>query len=1542
MRNLTALFFGNESLTRQCAEGWLSRGHGIAALVTRREDLRDWAVAQGIRVERPDVGLASRLADVSVHWVLSIAYLSVIPEAVLSRAGQGAVNFHDGPLPAYAGLNAPVWALLNGEGSHGITWHLMESGVDEGDILEQRLFDIAPDETALTLNTRCYEAALESFPAVMGQLESGLRRQPQDLSRRTMYLRADRPAAMGRIDFTQSAQDIVRLVRALDHGRYWNPLTTAKIATSGGVVNVGHAEMAAGQGAPGAVLSAAEDGLVVACGVGAVRLGRLTCQAKGLPLAATAITDRNLSLLTGEEAGVLTETLSRVAPQENRLRHALSTLRPLPLALATGAGVPDWQKIALPLDLGAQSLPLIALAALRGSGQALGDVACATSGAGMAGYVSDWVPLRIEVAASLGAARSALIGAMDMAQAVPGFPLDLMTRDSAIAGLQTPPLALSVVDGPVPGTAVTLTKQALYADLSRLPLEQAQALATRIGFIANAMAGMPDATPLAQVPALLPAEMDAALHAGNQTLAARDLALCVHSAFEAQVDRTPEAPAVSFEEITLTYRELNTRANRAAHVLRAMGVGVGTPVGLHCHRSVEMLVGALAIQKAGGAYVPMDPAYPADRTALYIEDSACPVIVTQSALAAGLPAHVQTLTLDSDPRLAVAQEGNPHSGVTPADMAYMIYTSGSTGRPKGVMVEHRNVINFFTGMDQRIGDKAGVWLAVTSMSFDISVLELFWTLARGFKVVISSDENRALVSGGQITSAQKMDFSIYYWGNDDGSGARKYELLLEGAKFADENGFVAVWTPERHFHAFGGPYPNPAVTGAAVAAVTRNIGVRAGSCVVPLHHPVRIAEEWAVIDNLTGGRAGMAIASGWHPDDFVLRPENTPPNNKAAMFAAARQVQALWRGEGVDFPTASGGTFTVKTQPRPVSAELPLWVTTAGNPDTWREAGQIGANVLTHLLGQTVDEVAGKITLYHQALREAGYDPASRTVTLMLHTYIAPTRDQAREVARGPMKDYLRSAAALIKQYAWAFPAFKKPQGVAKPMDIDIQSLSPDELDAILDFAFQRYFDESGLFGTVEDAVARVEDLKAIGVGEVACLIDYGIETQTVLAGLRPLAEVLRRANSGGLAEDDWSIAAQLIRHKVTHLQCTPSMARMIALNDDSRRALAGVKTIMLGGEALPGAQVADLRKACGARILNMYGPTETTIWSSVEDVAGVEATTNIGTPLSNQQMYVLDEGGQPVAPGMEGELWIGGDGVTRGYWQRVDLTEDRFKPDPFVTPDRACPWGARMYRTGDLVRRRADGKIDFLGRTDHQVKLRGYRIELGEIEAVLEAQPGVTQAVVMAREDAPGDLRLVAYVTGTAQQEALRPALAAVLPDHMMPAHFVTLPAFPLTPNRKVDRKALPAPAVKPSEAQVFEAPRSDIEAEVAAIWARVLGVPKVGSKDNFFALGGHSLLAVQVHRELREKLGVARLSITDIFRFPTLAALADHLSDGAKAPAIQRVIAPQPLRPYAAADRAPVVAPSGTPGGQRADARADAMARRRAMRAGRMSTDA
>jgi natural product biosynthesis luciferase-like monooxygenase protein len=1542
MSSFSCVVMGNESLLIECAEQLLRAGDRIGAVITRNPDIRSWAANHRLRVEAPGEGLADRLSDVGFDWFFSIANLSVIPQPVLAKATRGAINFHDGPLPRHAGLNAPVWAILAGEKQHGVTWHMIEGGIDEGDIVKQRLFDMAPNETALTLNTRCYEAAIESFSELLADLHGpGPQRRPQDLSQRSYHARLDRPAAAARIDLSRPAEEVVALVAALDHGSYWNPISCPKLVVGDRVLLVATAVVEAGAAAaPGEVLEATMGGLVVGTASVPVRLAGLrdTQGAAVCPTTVAQAGDR-LPLPEAASTAALTAAMARVVAGEAAWRKCLQAPEGVDLPLVSpSSGSALWRSLPLnaPAGLGGDHLLTAAAAwVARVSGKNRFDLAYRDADIPQApGFLSTWVPLRLDAAGDtpFAAFSTQCAGALAAARKAPAFALDLVARDPAIKALNVPQVGLTTGDDAagIDGTALTIRVTAqggftLWYDETRLGTETANTLCQRLQRVLDAL-GEPNAqdTLLSRLPVMSEAERQHVLYGWNDTRCDYERHTCVHQFFEQQVQRTPDATAVVFEGESLSYAQLNRRANQVAHRLIAMGVLPGTLVGLYTPRSLDLLVGALAIQKAGGGYVPLDPAYPPDRIALYIEDSGAPVIVAQSTLVDSLPAHqAQVLVIDLDPTIASQPDTDPASGVGPSDIAYMIYTSGSTGRPKGVMVEHRNVANFFRGMDDRIRhDPPGVWLAVTSLSFDISVLELFYTLARGFKLVLSSDENRALVSSGRIASGQKMDFSIYYWGNDDGAGPKKYELLLEGAKFADTHGFCAVWTPERHFHAFGGPYPNPSVTGAAVAAVTKNIGVRAGSCVVPLHHPARVAEEWAVIDNLTNGRAALAVASGWHPDDFVLRPENTPPANRQALFDATEQIRRLWRGEAVDFPTKDG-TFAVKTQPRPVSKELPIWVTTAGNPETWRDAGRVGANVLTHLLGQSIDEVAEKIGLYHEALREAGHDPANFTVTLMLHTYVARDREQARETARGPMKDYLRSAAGLIKQYAWAFPAFKKPKGVTNPAEIDIRTLDAEELEGILEFAFQRYFEDSGLFGTVEDCLDRVEQLKRIGVHEIACLIDYGIPSEKVMEGLYPLAEVLRRSNEGaGPAPDDFSIAAQIVRHGVTHLQCTPSMARMIAMNDEARLALGKVQHLMIGGEALPGSLVAELSQLGAATIENMYGPTETTIWSSTETAGPDESIVNIGRPIANTQMYVLDEHQQPVPVGVPGELYIGGDGVTRGYWQRPDLTAERFPADPFVRPECVAPGGARMYRTGDLARWRADGRIDFLGRADFQVKIRGYRIELGEIEAVLESSDGVQQAVVVAREDQPGDVRLVAYLRADAgvSTEQLHDWAATRLPEHMVPAHFVVVDEFPLTPNRKVDRKALPAPSqtTQRERTEAFVAPENEVEQKIAAIWSRILGVPQIGSKDSFFALGGHSLLAVQAHREIKQALNTTRLSITDIFRFPTLSALAQHLDD----------------RPRETAE-------TTAESTERAQMRADAMSRRRAMRSGKLPQD-
>jgi acyl carrier protein len=324
------------------------------------------------------------------------------------------------------------------------------------------------------------------------------------------------------------------------------------------------------------------------------------------------------------------------------------------------------------------------------------------------------------------------------------------------------------------------------------------------------------------------------------------------------------------------------------------------------------------------------------------------------------------------------------------------------------------------------------------------------------------------------------------------------------------------------------------------------------------------------------------------------------------------------------------------------------------------------------------------------------------------------------------------------------------------------------------------------------------------------------------------------------------------------------------------------VRTVNLAGEPLPRALVEQLYEHTGVRcVYNLYGPTETTTYSTYTAVEhGATRSPTIGRPIANTQIYILDRHRQPVPVGVPGELYIGGAGVARGYLHRPDLTAHKFIADPFSTNP-----GARLYRTGDRARYLPDGTIEFLGRLDHQVKIRGFRIEPGEIEAVLGQHPAVREAVVIVREDTPGDKRLGAYVV--AHQAALvtsselRHLVKERLPEFMVPDAFVMLDALPLTASGKVDRRALPAPERgRAAVESTYVAPRSPMEELIAGIWAEVLGLAQISVHDNFFEVGGHSLLATQVMARVRASLQV-EVPLRTLFEAPTLAGLAEAVRE-------------------------------------------------------------
>ena len=811
---ISVLLMGQESLTIACGGILLAGGHRIAAVVTQDATEQGWAAELGLEVF--DTPKALVAAGPTADWFLSIANLAMVPDAALALASKGAVNFHDGPLPQAAGLNTPAWAILRGESQHGVSWHMMEGGVDEGDLIATRTIEIAPEETAFSLNSKCYAAGMDSFTEVLAQLERGeVDRSPQDLSLRTYFARDDRPEQGGFLDFTVPAETLSALVRGLDFGEYWNPLTTAKLHVGDAVIRVGALGVGTGDVPAGQVAEVSDDAVLIGTATVPVRLSGL------VNLAGMAV-----DLASMFAVGDVLDAATLAAPdasEEPRWRKILRGFDPVQCPLMTPLIGPAGRAVLPGAPSRDRAVALAALVMLRAAGLEKGRIALARE---TAGFAAPWVPLSVAASAdtSVPEVYAQISAQLDRAEAAGGFARDLPLRDPEIDGA-APDLAISLTDAPLPGAALTLcvtdSGVALHHD-GRLDAASIEILTARL----TAAFAAQEAETVAALWAL--PEADTALMAGwNDTARAYDRTT-IHQAFEAQVAATPDAEALVCEGDSLTYAALNARANQLAHVLRSKGVSAGTPVGLYMARGLDLLIGTLGILKAGGAYVPLDPAYPADRIAHYISDSAASVIVTQTALAGALPAHqAEVVELGSAAERA-APDHNLETVSGPDDLAYLIYTSGSTGTPKGVMVSHGNVANIFAGMDDRIDHKAGdVWLAVTSLSFDISVLELFWTLSRGFKLALAGDESRTLVSNGPIADGGKpIDFNLFYWGNDDGVGPKKYELLLEGAKFADANGFNAVWTPERHFHAFGGPYPNPSVTGAAAHRCTIPRGVR--------------------------------------------------------------------------------------------------------------------------------------------------------------------------------------------------------------------------------------------------------------------------------------------------------------------------------------------------------------------------------------------------------------------------------------------------------------------------------------------------------------------------------------------------------------------------------------------------------------------------------------------------------------------------------------------------------------------------------------------
>ena len=359
--------------------------------------------------------------------------------------------------------------------------------------------------------------------------------------------------------------------------------------------------------------------------------------------------------------------------------------------------------------------------------------------------------------------------------------------------------------------------------------------------------------------------------------------------------------------------------------------------------------------------------------------------------------------------------------------------------------------------------------------------------------------------------AGEMRFSLFFF-SDDGSttSVDKYRLLLESARYVDQQGFTAVWTPERHFQDFGGLYPNPSVLAAALAMITKRIRLRAGSVVLPLHNPIRVAEEWSIVDNLSSGRVELAFASGWHPGDFVLSPENFE-DRKEIMFYGIELVRKLWAGERAGFQAPQGKEVDLRILPRPLQEHLPIWVTSAGNPQTWERAGAIGAHILTGMQGETLKTLKEKIDLYRESLAAHGHEPELGQVAVMLHTYLGSDLKTVKETVRPAMTAYLRT---FLKD---------SESSVRRSINMRVKNHSDEDNELRAALAFEYYFNKNSLLGTTDKCAELIDGFSDISVNEIACLIDFGLDVDVVLEGLHHLNELrmLYAPVSAAQSQDD-------------------------------------------------------------------------------------------------------------------------------------------------------------------------------------------------------------------------------------------------------------------------------------------------------------------------------------------------------------------------------------------------------------------------------------
>jgi len=787
MNEYSCLLMGANTRLIACGDILLRNGHRIVGVVSSEPSVRGWAEENNLRPISPLGDLLTALEREPFDLFFSIDNVWKVPSGVLKMARRLSINFHDAPLPKYAGMNATNWAIMNREFDHGVTWHVMADQIDAGDILKTVVFPLARDETAMSLNAKCYEKSIEAFAALVDELSEGrAERRPQNLEERTYFARWKRPVAACTVDFSLCAEEIDALVRALDYGTYPNPLGLPKLYLGDEAVIVRRARVSPERSLdlPGAILAVDKDGMMVSTSSQDLELTEL-CLPDGQPFGASELLEQKglrvgdrLPSLGHDLGAAVTRVYETVCRHEDFWSPRLLDLEvvelPYKKAEPSSGQAPQFLEL--------RHVQAAAVSATSATGRSPADVVLsafllyvhrlcgkdtfdvyyrdaelARLLSGTEAYFASHVPVRFDFRGIRGPEQLVSQVERQIAEAAAhgSYARDLVLRTPSLrkvlkqAGRLALPLVVERAER-LPEHAPTVEAEivliiedrsgdtAWWYDARLFEREQVRRMQEQFVDLMNRLSEG-RARSFGELP-ITTEEERGRLSVWNDTRTDYPRDLLLHQLFEAQAVRTPDAVAVSFEDRRLTYRELDGRANRLANHLRSLGVGTDILVGVCMERSLEMVVALYATLKAGGAYVPIDPEYPADRVAYMLSDAEPAVLLTQGGVAdrLSLP-RKDLLCLDTGwERIAAGSRSKPPETATPSSLAYMIYTSGSTGRPKGALNTHAAICNRLLWMQDhfRLTSSDRV-LQKTPFSFDVSVWEFFWPLLNGAQLVVA-------------------------------------------------------------------------------------------------------------------------------------------------------------------------------------------------------------------------------------------------------------------------------------------------------------------------------------------------------------------------------------------------------------------------------------------------------------------------------------------------------------------------------------------------------------------------------------------------------------------------------------------------------------------------------------------------------------------------------------------------------------------------------------------------------------------------------------